>query len=148
MPIAEHVGRDSEIVALGQKWKVGRWTRRVWNDFLEWAKPRIADPLDVAEKALAKFPAHLHEVIVRHAIDRSQMHLTAGSTEVQSLLGTVEGSVYLLYLLLKDSHPGVTEDMAFDIATEVGGERMRKAFDVAAGKVPAVVQGNEAAPAE
>jgi hypothetical protein len=48
MSVAEHVGRECTFDALGKPWTASRWSRRVWNDFVEWAKPLVPDPLEVA----------------------------------------------------------------------------------------------------
>lgn len=145
MSLATHVGRETTVEALGRTWRVGRWSRSVWEEFLAWARPRIPDPLEIASRHLDRFPPHMQEMLVRHACDRAADYLGASSPQVQQCLTSLEGSVHLLYLLLRRNHPEVTEDMAMDIAVEAGAAEVKKAFDAAAGRQPP--EGNGTAPA-
>ena len=142
--VAEHVGRETAVGALGRSFRVGRWTRAIWAEFLAWAKPRIPDPLEVVARHLDKYPPALQEALVRHACDRACDYLGVGSPAVQQCLASLEGSVYLLYLLLKANHPEMTEDMALEIALEVGADRLKATFDAAAGKAPPEGNGHPA----
>lgn len=148
MAISEHVGRESSLPALGKTWRVGRWTRAIWDGFVEWAKPRIKDPLEVAQKHLDRFPPGLQSIMVQHALELSSGHLALNGGPVQGLLATLDGSAYLLYLLLKQHHPEMTEDLAFEIAMDVDEKELKRVFDRSAGKVPPSAQGNASAPAD
>ena len=133
---ANHIGRESEIQAIGSTWKVGRWTRAVWADWLDWAKTQLPDPLAIVKKDLETWPKEVQEYLVRQALDRATRALSIGSPEVSLLLDSPEGSCRLLYHLLKKNHPDVTEDDAMDILFEVGQEELKKRFDKAAGTPP------------
>jgi hypothetical protein len=146
--IATHVGREQVVEALGRQWKVGRWTRRVWADFLAWAKPLVPDPLKVAKRALAEFDPAFHAAIVERAVELSGEYLSVGSPQVGRLLDSVEGTVHVLWLLLKDGNPGVTEDDAFDLAAALGPVGLRAVLDASAGRVPPGAEGNAGAPTE
>lgn len=52
-PVA-HVGREVEIEALGRTWKVGRWDRKVWIDFADWARTMLPDPIEAMTKHIDK----------------------------------------------------------------------------------------------
>lgn len=135
--IAQHVGRETTLSALGQNWTVGRLTRRDWADWLEWAKPRIPDPLDVLSRNLDKFPAHLHDGLIRHAVGLASEYLSIGSREVHRCLTSLEGSTRLLWQLMRKHHPTIDEDTVFEIAMEVGAEVLQASIDKASGKAPA-----------
>ncbi len=145
MSQATHVGRETELKdAGGRVWHTARWTRAVWTDLLEWARPRIPDPFTVAEKAMARFPAAHHPAIVAQAVQLSGEYLSIGSPQVAACLGSVEGMAYLMYLLLRPNHTGVTEDEAFDVLLAVGIDEANRAFKRASGK--AAPEGNGSAP--
>lgn len=144
---ADHVGREAEVQALGQSWRLSRWDRGTWEDFLTWAKTRLPDPLDVAKRAMATLPAHLHDAIVRHALDQAALAVTSSSPGVQALLNSVDGTVRVLWLLLRKHHPDVDEDTALLIAAEAGHEALRDAFERCSGRVPPAAAPNAKAPA-
>lgn len=145
--LAAHVGRVQEFKALGRDWRLGRWTRAVWSALLEWAKPRILDPFDVAEKAMKRFPEKFHAEIVRDAVERAGEYLAIGSPSVMQAIGNLEGTAHLSWLLLKPAHPGLTEDEAFDIVVDVGVEKMALMLKRASGEPPPPSPGNPPAPA-
>lgn len=144
---ADHVGREAEVQALGQSWRLSRWERGTWEAFLSWCRPRLPDPLEVAKKALAVFPAHMHDAIVRHAIDQASFAATSNSPQVQALLGSAEGTAHVLALLLKKHHPEADDDLAMLIAMEVGGDALKAAFETCAGRAPEGALPNGRAPA-
>lgn len=144
---ASHVGREAELTALGQSWRLARWERRTWDAFLDWARPRLPDPLEVARKALALFPQHLHEGIVRHAIDLSSRALASNSPQVQALLASAEGTAHVLWLLLRDNHPGVTEEQAWLVMAGAGDDALAAAFRRCQGRTPEAAAPNPPAPA-
>jgi len=139
---ANHLGRESELTALGRTWRISRWTRKIWNDWLDWAKTVLPDPVDTAQKRIEKWPAHLQAEVARDALDRANMGLSIGSRPVSALMDSPEGACQLLYLLLKKHQPDVTEDDAMDILMEVGLEAVQKRFDRASGTPPVPAQGN------
>lgn len=145
--IASHVGRETDFEALGRTWRASRWTRRTWAEFLEWARPRIPDPMEVLLRVLPRLPAEDRADAVRYAIDRGGEYLSVGSYEVLRALSSVEGMNYLFYLLLRPAHPEMTEDMAFEIAASLPEGGLKNIFDRAQGKMPRAAEGNAPAPA-
>lgn len=142
--MAAHVGREQGFEALGRQWRLGRQTRAVWWEFLEWARGQIPDPITEAKRAVEGMSESVVVKIVSKALDDKRIFLSVASPEVKALLNSLEGGVYLLTLLLKINHPEITEDLAFDISLEVGQERLQELFMVAAGQQPS---GNADAPA-
>jgi hypothetical protein len=135
----DHVGRSQTVSALGTAYTLGRWDRRVWAEFLEWAKGRLPDPRKAAAEFLAMLPAddlESRSAVVKAALAESTEHLSITSPKVQALLQSIEGGTYLVYLLLKRHHPEVTEDLAYDVFTAVGPERMQEAMTRCAGVAP------------
>lgn len=128
--LADHVGREQTITALGRTWRVGRWTRAVWDEWLQWLRTRIPDPLQVLKDKLDQFPQHLQGELVRQAIDRANEYLAPGSPLVTQALGSLEGNAHLFYLLLQEHQPTVTPDDALQVAMEIGEQRGRVLRDV------------------
>lgn len=132
--IADHVGRESVVRALGRDWRVGRWTRGIWEEWLLWLKERTPDPMQLLLAKLDKFPDHLQAEAVRHAIDRSAEYMSPGSPVVNQALGSLEGNVRLFWLLLREHQPGITEDEALAVCVELG-DRRREVLERSQGKL-------------
>lgn len=58
----EHVGREATFAALGREWRLGRWTRGVWRDWLAWAKRVLPDPLEAVSRVLDQIVAKDAEI--------------------------------------------------------------------------------------
>src|SRR3954468_17248808 len=113
-PLAAHVGREQSFEALGRTWTLARWTRGVWRDFLEWARPRIPDPREVAARFLELVPdtaenQGVRAIIVNRALDDAQEHLAPTSLRVLRLLGSSDGLVQVVRQLLRPAHGDVSE---------------------------------------
>lgn len=132
--IATHVGREQTIEVDGRVWRVSRWTRAVWNEYLTWARGVLPDPVEVALKHLDHVPEKLQAAWVRMALDKKTCYLSVSSPEVQSLLASLEGTVHLLWLLLKPYQPEVTLDDAFEVAMRIGEQELDKILTRAAGE--------------
>lgn len=135
-----HIGKEQTVQALGQTWRLQRWSRAVWGEFLAWARTQLPDPLEVARRAMELWGKEHHQAIGQDALDRANSAISIGSKAVNELLESPEGACYLLFLLVKKHHPDVTQDQAMDILMEVGLEAMKKKFDGASGQAP--TQGN------
>ena len=142
MPIAEYVGRETVVEALGKKWTVGRLTRSALADQLAWARKDLPNPVDEAIKQAEKiYASSLPDAIkdaqanqiLAEAREAKRGHLSDESPDIQSRIQSFEGGVRLFWLILKTHHPDVTEDEAFAIAEEVGPEKLAAIFDRASG---------------
>jgi hypothetical protein len=148
--LARHVGREQEITdAQGRKWRLSRWTRGTWAALLEWARPRVPDRFALAKQALAAFPEHLHEGIAAHAVEAAAIPFGIGHPGVQAAVNGLEGTVHVVWLLLKPHHPDATEDDAFDLVMAIGFDEMERRLKKASGESPheAGPEGNAPAPA-
>src|SRR5262245_43027442 len=110
---AEHIGREQEIQALGRTWRLSRFTRALWAQFLEWARKVIPNPLDVIKPHLKDFTVEQQNLLVEKAGERALNHLQENGKDTQALLNSADGAAYLLYLLLQQHHPEATLDDAF-----------------------------------
>jgi len=146
--LAEHVGREQTVKALGKEWKLARWTRAVWRELLEWARPQVPDPIDVAERLMKRLPPEQHAGVLAAALQMGCEPVHIGTPAVLALVNGMEGTAKLVSLLLKPSHPEATEDLAWDIILDVGLEMMAEIKRKAEGKPPRAPEGKPEAPAE
>jgi hypothetical protein len=145
--LARHVGREQDITdAAGRRWRLGRWTRSVWASILAWARPLVPDPFDVAKKALAAFPEHLHAGIVDDAVERASIPYGIGHPGVQQAVSSIEGTAFVVQQLLLAAHPDATLDDAFDLAADMGFKETNRRLKIASGETPPDPAGNGAAP--
>lgn len=54
MDEAAYRGRETETQALGKTWRLSRWTLNVLDEFNDWARTQLPDPLAVADKAVER----------------------------------------------------------------------------------------------
>jgi hypothetical protein len=195
MSFATHVGREATIQALGRTWRLSRWTRRVWMEWLDWLRSRLPNPIEgllrhidqvvlkdadilrelqrkdeeerlqterynQAEQEQARREGRTPvlrrpvllapqwrqnaEVLVRLALDQSMTYLSVNSPVAKSALESPEGISQLLYLLLREHHPEVTPDDAYEIICDLmqrpGG---REEWEAAVNKVQGVYLGGK-----
>lgn len=131
--ISPWIGREQEFEALGQAWRFGRWERRVWWELLQWARPQVPNPLDLVKDVLPLLPPATAAAVAKEAIAASRTFLSVLSPEVKALIGSLEGSTQIVYLLLKDHHPKVSEDDAFRIVLSLG-DRLEGMLAIARGE--------------
>lgn len=141
--VAAHLGREQEVEALGQMWKLARWDRAIWWRLLAWARSQVPDPLEAAAtiiermagrqsklqvEARGKPPAESvplleeatilerrSEQLLRIALDKRMAYLSVNAPEIQALIDSLEGSTRILWELLRPAHPAVTEDEAYGV---------------------------------
>lgn len=118
----------AEVYALGQTWTLSAWDAGVWREFLAWARAKLPDPLATGKKVIDAFPATAHDAVVRQSLFDACMPLVDNSPGVQHLLAGHDGASYMLWLLLRPNHPGVTQDDAYAIGRELGEEGLRPAL--------------------
>ncbi len=136
----EHLGKEVIIEVNGRKYRLSRFTRRIANEFLDWADKYLGSPLARAKEHIKDFPEHLQAIIVKDALELARMRRSITSPEIQNLLATPEGSTRLFYLLFKDHQPTMTEaevdNVCNDYTVENGLEGLGVLFSVAAGRMP------------
>lgn len=134
-----HVGREQIVEALGQTWTLSRWDRSVWAAFLEWAKTQLPDPAKEAAEFLKLLEPNdeiSRRAVVSQALRDRTDYLSVTSPRVAMLLDSVEGTTYLVYLLLKPKHPEVTADLAYEVVVTVGKEAMSELLKKCSGVIP------------
>ncbi len=180
--VAGHIGRAVTVNVLGKDWTFSRWTRRVWVDFVAFAKQELPNPIDVAMNAVAdattkdmevirelskkdaaelakaaeeKRPPVLMmesyrpiaDVLLAKAQELAGCYLDFNGKPINTLLASVTGASYAVYLLLREKHPDVTPDDAYDVMMALPSEAEKKAapglvtlkdiFETVRGSVPA-----------
>src|SRR5262245_25399342 len=103
--ILDHLGREQTVNALGRQWRLTRFDRSVWADWLDWARPLIPHPLEVIRGKLEGMPEDVAIALVEHAADQALVHLQSSSRPVQMLLYSAEGLTQVVYLLARPQHP-------------------------------------------
>ena len=141
MDFMAHLGRETEVQALGRIWKLARFDRTIWRQWMDWAKTQLPDPVEEALKIIDRLPEKVAGEVVRKALDEKTSHLGLGSPKVNGLLGSVEGSAYLTYLLLRKHQPEAGEDEGMLIVFELGLQAMQEKFNQASGTMPTLGNG-------
>jgi hypothetical protein len=132
------LGRETTVPALGRTWTVGRREFEIWQQLVEWAAPRIKNPLEYLKPILGELPPGEAIQLVREVLAECPRVLTVDHPLVrQAVEATLEGRLYRFWLLLRQHHPDVTLQEAGEILTEIGEQEERKVVDRADGSLPA-----------
>src|SRR5262245_2841582 len=115
----QHLGREQTVTALDRPWRLSRFDRRIWADWLDWARPLVPHPLEVIRGKLDGLSEDQAVALVEHAADQALVHLQSSSRPVQQLLYSAEGLTQIVYLLAREHQPDITHDDAFSIAMEL-----------------------------
>jgi hypothetical protein len=135
--LAAHIGRETEIQALGRTWQLARLDRGIWRKWIDWAKTQLPDPVEEALKVVDRLKPEVASAIVQKALEEKTSFLSLGSPKVNALMRAPEGIVQLFFLLLQKNHKDATEDDAMAIVLEIGEEAAQTSFDKASGTLPA-----------
>ncbi len=157
---ASHHGREVTFPALGQSWTVARFDLDLLARWIDWARPQIPDPLEVAEAEVLRLAEkieaartdetmgedrkHLRvrawqeqiERISRLAMAEAAEYLSITSPEIQSLMNSPEGAGEIFRLLLEKHHPGITHEQAVKIVSDLGPSKTRQLMAQTQGKGP------------
>ena len=164
-------GRETSAKAIGQTWTFSRWTRNIFDDFADWSRTQLPDPIVLAEDAvlrLQKKQRAVHEDkklpdeekkflldayqeqadrISKQGIELAASYLSLQCPRFRSLLGSPRGTAQLFCLQLQKHHPGTTLDTAWEIVHSLPSKECDRIMDVTAGTAPDS-GGNGSAPAE
>lgn len=175
MNTATHLGREQVVQGSTRTYRLGRWDRSVWWEFLEWARTKLPDPLDGASKMIdtiteqqADLEARMAKAgkddkafyqrriellsksadrVLSAALDKRAKYLSINSPEVQSLMSSLEGATYIVMLLMrKGDSPDATEEDAWGLVQDCSPEELGKILTAAAGEVPPADPKNASAP--
>lgn len=139
-PGATHVGVPQTFQALGQTWNTVRLERDIWFEFVKFAKTMLPNPITVGSELCNSLLQTDATKDQRNGITDTALLLAMDfmgvqSGQVISFLSSMEGSSYLLYLILKPNHPEMTPKLAWDISWARGTAYLQELFDVAQGLV-------------
>lgn len=137
---ASHVGSEQTITVGGQTYRLGRLRRKEWREFHDWAAPMLPNVLEILAGQIEKYPAALQPVMASEAV---QMVNEPIERRTNALLDTPSGWAKMVELLLREHHPDVTEDDAWDVAIEIKSQ-MLDIITKAEGKVEGKEEGKEA----
>lgn len=144
-----HLGRDIPFTLAGKTYTLSRFTRRILNDFLEWADAVLPHPLDELKGRLDGFPKDVQEMLVKDAVANARLRKSVTNPEVNRLMNSEQGAFKVLHLLLAKHHTDLTEDDVWDIylgcVREHGDEYLLKKIAAAQGQldVPGTDEGAE-----
>lgn len=131
------LGVANEIYALGKHWTIGRLTKSVWDNLLDWAQPRIKHPLEVLKPIIKDVSDETAFKLISEARKEYPLILTILHPIYQECINnTPEGQVQQLYELLKPAHPEMTPDLAFEIFKDTKQDNLQAAIFKAAGQCP------------
>lgn len=132
-----YTGKDTPLVVDGKRYMLSRFTRALEDEFVEWAKSVLPNPIAVIGAGLSKLPANVQEMLVKEAVAKACALQSFFNPDIQSLVGTPAGSVKLFSLLLRKYQPELTEDDVINLIGKAGrDEDLKKAFRQVYGTVP------------
>jgi hypothetical protein len=104
------ISAEATITLNGRQYTLAKATVARLEEFVEWCKPKLKNPIVAAGEAIGGFPGQLQELLVRVAVQEGSSPLTISSPRIQALAGTTEGMAKLFHIMLKPNHPDVTID--------------------------------------
>lgn len=166
-------GRETTAQALGTTWTFSRWELDKLDEWVDWARTKLPDPLAAATAQIERMMeeedqrtqaaktdlektklqawlarrAKIKDELVETAMQKATSHLDFGSAEIQSLLRSLRGLAQLAFLLLREHHPAITTEQAFGVVAELGQEEIQRILDTTMGMAPPAAK-NGLAPAE
>lgn len=116
------VGQE-QTVKVGEKvYTLSKADASVREEFLEWARPRIADPIDAILGKLEKMKPKAASLFTREALQQARARYDFASPEIQQVAQTEAGIVKMISLLLRKHHPDITDEEALDVGQAIGDE--------------------------
>ncbi len=159
--MAAHVGKETEFESLGKTWRAQRFERGSCHDaFVEWARTKLPDPRvtarkEIEELALASLeiserqdlkPAQKQALLAanlrqqhhaaEYSLDMQNDWLAIESPQVRKMIGTDEGGVQIMRIMLTKHHPDIDEEMAAAIVEELGPVKLSEILERVSGTVP------------
>lgn len=113
---ASHVGREQTITVCGKVYRLGRLQRKEWREFHEWAVQLLPNVLETLAQSIEKYPAELQRLMASEAV---AMVNEPVERRTNALIDTASGWAKIVELLLREHHPDITEEEAWDVAMEM-----------------------------
>lgn len=82
---------------------------------LEWAKPRLTDPVQFILKELASLPEHLKAEVLKEHLAMKRQPVTLDSPDMQALLRTPEGSEFVVMLMWQTNNPELSTEQVWEL---------------------------------
>lgn len=124
----EPIAKESTITLGGKEYRLAKATVNRLDEFVEWCKTKLPNPIKAAGECIASFPKEYQDLLVRVAVAEGSSPLTINSPRVQALAGTPEGMVRIFHILLKPNHPEVTLENLSVWMQDADAEELQKAF--------------------
>jgi len=112
--LADITAAPSTLEMGGKVYTVSPLQDRDYGEFERWVQDRY---LDVATRNVDKIPSENREAFLQHAYDTAA-EITIHSDRALSLMVTVEGSAFLLWLSVRRDHPEATYEEVLRFATD------------------------------
>lgn len=138
--MSNHVGREQTITVGEKAYRLSRLRRLEWNEFHKWAEKLLPNVLEILAAQIEKYPANLQPLMASQAVELVNEPV---ERRTNVLIDTPSGWAKLVELLLREHHPDITEDEAWDVATEIKAE-MWDIIHRAEGQTEGKAQGKEA----
>jgi len=132
------ISTEATITLNGKQFTLAKATVSRLEEFVEWCKPRLKNPIVAAGEAIGGFPGQLQELLVRVAVQEGSSPLTISSPRVQALADTTEGLAKLFHIMLKPNHPDVTIDDLTRWLGDANSVDLQSAFNKISGTVDSV----------
>lgn len=139
---ASHVGREQTIEVNGKKYRFGRLKREDWAEFHQWAEKLLPPLLDILAASIEKFPLEIQRLMASESVAMVNEPI---ERRTSSLIDTPSGWAKLVELLLRENHPDITDEEAWDVSIEIKGQ-MWDIIAKAEGKIEGKEQGKEQEP--
>jgi hypothetical protein len=107
-----HCGSEVWLEIDGKKYRLPRFVRRLHREWYLWALQQIPDPLEVVSDALPHIPPELHEAVITQADQDACRRFNLGHEDIETLLASREGMLFAFRLLLREYHPGISQEQA------------------------------------
>ncbi len=133
------IARESTITLNGKEYRLAKATTNRLDEFVEWCKTKLPNPIKLAGELIGSFPAEHRELLVRVAMEEGSSPLSINSPRVQALASTPDGSVRLFHILIKPNHPEVTLDELAEWMKNADATELQKAFAKVSGTKEVVV---------
>lgn len=129
----------------GTTFLVSPVTERIFATLSKWLRKRLADPISSIAASLAALPKHLQEIAVREAVQlKAGGGVEMTKSYVEQQLYEPEPCAFLVWLLIKESHPSMTHEQTTKLVQESGVENVLSELYEAAGLKG--LEGNENGP--
>lgn len=132
------ISSEATITLNGKQYRLAKATVTRLEQFVDWCRPKLKNPIVAAGEAIESFPVALQHLLVKVAVEEGSSPLTITSPRVQALSQTPEGMAKMCHILISPNHPEVTvDDLASWIVNADAGE-LQRAFNKVTGSPDAV----------